>query len=146
MCAAVIGTLWLGSQVTQGQGQPANLKRGRPAGQLKRGQPPDSTAGIQSLAEAGETLAVKSTSEKTGFVTFASSPGRGILVPVDAAAAADQRAMSFVEVYGARSASPIDRSCCCLAPQRRTKSASSTSGSSSCIRVFRSGAASSWST
>src|SRR6185369_3273573 len=42
------------------------------------------------------------TSEKTGLVTFASSPGRGILVPLDAAAPADQRALSFVELYGAR--------------------------------------------
>ena len=89
VCAAVIGTLWLGSQVTQGQGQPANSSAagqpansnaaGQPANSNAAGQPPDSTAGIQSLAEAGETLAVKSTSEKTGFVTFASSPGRGIL-------------------------------------------------------------------
>ena len=87
-------TLWWGSQDTQGQGQPA--------GSTAAGQPADSTAGIQSLAETGEMLAVKSTSEKTGLVTFASSPGRGILLPLDAAAAADQRALSFVELYGAR--------------------------------------------
>jgi len=82
---AVAALLAWGTQVVQGQGRPA-----------------DSAAAIQSLVEPGEALAVKSTSEKTGLVTFASSPGRGILVPQDAAAPAQERALGFVDLYGAR--------------------------------------------
>jgi Zn-dependent metalloprotease len=62
--------------------------------------PADRTAVIPSLAEAGESLAIKSTAKNTGFVTFASSSGRGILVPQGESAPAVERALGFVDLYG----------------------------------------------
>ena len=73
-----------GGQVVSGQGRPA-----------------DDGPSVQSLTEPGEGLAIRGRSTQTGFVTFASSPGRGILLPVQASAAADQRAFGFVDLYGA---------------------------------------------
>ena len=66
-----------------------------------QGRPADDGPSVRSLAEPGEGLAIRGRSTQTGFVTFASSPGRGILLPVQASAAADQRAFGFVDLYGA---------------------------------------------
>jgi Zn-dependent metalloprotease len=55
---------------------------------------------IPSLSEQGESLSIKDVSAQTGFVTFASSSGQGILLPLPATASAEQRAMSFVDTYG----------------------------------------------
>jgi bacillolysin len=52
--------------------------------------------------QAVESLAVKSTSSHTGFVTFAGTSGRGILLPQGANAPADERALGFVDLYGAQ--------------------------------------------
>src|SRR5262249_33169735 len=58
-------------------------------------------ASIQSLAEPGESLAIKSTARDTGFVTFASTPGKGLLVPQASSSPAEERALGFVDLYGA---------------------------------------------
>lgn len=55
---------------------------------------------IESVAEPGQGLAIKDVSAQTGFVTFATSPGNGILLPVAAGASAEERALSFVQAYG----------------------------------------------
>ena len=83
--AMALALAWTGDrQVVSGQGRPA-----------------DDGPSVRSLAEPGEGLAIRGRSTQTGFVTFASSPGRGILLPVQASAAADQRAFGFVDLYGA---------------------------------------------
>src|SRR5262249_9477321 len=58
-------------------------------------------ASIQSLAEPGESLAIKSTARDTGFVTFASTPGKAPLVPQASSSPAEERALGFVDLYGA---------------------------------------------
>src|SRR4051812_199929 len=55
---------------------------------------------IPSLSEQGESLSIKDVSPQTGFVTFASSSGQGILLSLPSTASAEQRAMSFVDTYG----------------------------------------------
>jgi bacillolysin len=55
---------------------------------------------IPSLTERGEELIVRDVSPQTGYVTFASSPGRGILLEVPAVASAESRALAFIESYG----------------------------------------------
>ena len=83
--AMALALAWAGDrQVVSGQGRPA-----------------DDGPSVRSLAEPGEGLAIRGRSTQTGFVTFASSSGRGILLPVQASAAADQRAFGFVDLYGA---------------------------------------------
>lgn len=57
-------------------------------------------AAIESLAEPGERLLVRDTSRETGLVTFASSSGNGLLLPIDAAAPAEARALAFAAQYG----------------------------------------------
>jgi bacillolysin len=61
---------------------------------------PAATPTIQSLTEPGEGLAIQTRSPKTGTVTFASSPGRGVLLSGMAGAPALDRALAFVEQYG----------------------------------------------
>ena len=56
---------------------------------------------IQSLTEPGERLEIRSFSRETGLPTFASSPGRGVLLAVPQGASAETRAMAFVDDYGA---------------------------------------------
>jgi Zn-dependent metalloprotease len=56
---------------------------------------------IASLSEPGEALQIRDRSAATGFVTFAASGGRGILVSVQANAPTETRARSFVAQYGA---------------------------------------------
>ncbi|HEX6099491.1 MAG TPA: M4 family metallopeptidase [Thermoanaerobaculia bacterium] len=56
---------------------------------------------IPSLSEDGEQLAVQQISRHTGHVTFASSPGRGILLSLDPTAPAELRALKFLSTYGA---------------------------------------------
>lgn len=55
---------------------------------------------IPSLTEAGKGLTIRGVSPRTGHVTFASSPG-GILLAVDGNAAAEEKARTFVDAYGA---------------------------------------------
>jgi bacillolysin len=55
---------------------------------------------IQSLTEPGERLDVRTLSPATGLVTFASASGQGMLLPLEAAASAEARALSFVDTYG----------------------------------------------
>jgi Zn-dependent metalloprotease len=55
---------------------------------------------IQSLTEPAEGFAVKDVSAQTGLATFASSPGAGMLLPLDPASPAAARALSFVDAYG----------------------------------------------
>jgi len=57
-------------------------------------------ASIPSLGECRESMVIKDVSPQTGFATFASSPGQGIILPVSAAAPAEERARSFVDNYG----------------------------------------------
>lgn len=56
---------------------------------------------IQSLAEPGEGLTIRSRSERSGLVTFASSQQSGIRVDALATAPAEGRALAFVDQYGA---------------------------------------------
>lgn len=56
---------------------------------------------IPSLSEDGEQLVVRQISRSTGHVAFASSPGRGILLPLDASSSAESRALEFLSIYGA---------------------------------------------
>jgi bacillolysin len=67
-------------------------------------QVPASGAGvpsmIESLLEPGERLDVRDISPHTGLVTFASSAGRGILLPVPESAAPAERALVFIDLYG----------------------------------------------
>ena len=55
---------------------------------------------IQSLGEPGEVLRIHAVARDTGLATFASTPGRGVVVPLDAAAPAEARALAFVDAYG----------------------------------------------
>jgi bacillolysin len=55
---------------------------------------------IPSLIEAGEGLAIVNISNRTGYVTFAGSNGRGILLPLEPTTSAEARALSFVNAYG----------------------------------------------
>ncbi len=61
---------------------------------------PAPSALIPSLLEPGEGLAVRETSPKTGLVTFAVTPGRGLILPGMATASAVDRALVFVDSYG----------------------------------------------
>jgi bacillolysin len=56
---------------------------------------------IPSLSEPREGLDVKQVSPSTGYVTFASATGGGILLSLDPTTSAETRALSFVETYGA---------------------------------------------
>ena len=73
-----------------------------------RGQTPQDTGlrspgqVIDSLAEPGQSLAVRGTSPRSGLVTFASTAGNGLLVPQPETAPALDRALSFVDLYGGR--------------------------------------------
>ena len=55
---------------------------------------------IPSLMESGEGLAIVNVSNQTGYVTFAGSSGRGILLPLEPTTSAEARALSFVNAYG----------------------------------------------
>ena len=70
--------------------------------QAAKGQSPTPAErpSIPSLSEQGESLSVRDISVQTGFVTFASSSGQGILLPLPATASAEDRARSFVDTYG----------------------------------------------
>jgi bacillolysin len=70
------------------------------AGVQGQGLRPMAGSPIPSLTESGEQLTVVSVSAQTGHVTFAASPGRGILLPVESTATAETRALSFVDLYG----------------------------------------------
>ena len=75
------------------------LAAGIPA--LRGQEPPSAQAPtIQSLSEPGAGLAIQTRSPRTGLVTFASSPGRGIQLPGTAGAPAESRALAFVDQYG----------------------------------------------
>ena len=56
---------------------------------------------IQSLAEAGQGLAVLQRSPESGLAVFAAAKGEGILLPVAATDTAADRASVFVDLYGA---------------------------------------------
>jgi bacillolysin len=56
---------------------------------------------IESLAEPGQNLQITDVSTETGFVSFAASRGNGLLLPVDATASPEERALAFVDAYGA---------------------------------------------
>jgi len=56
---------------------------------------------IPSLTEPGQELAIRDVAPETGFVTFAASPGRGILLASPVGTSAENRAMAFIESYGA---------------------------------------------
>lgn len=56
---------------------------------------------IASITEPNEGLSIKQLSPATGHVTFASTPGRGILLSLPANASAEERAMHFARQYGA---------------------------------------------
>jgi bacillolysin len=66
------------------------------------GQAPQApvTPMIQSLSEPGEGLSIRSLSEKSGLVTFASSQRNGIRLDGLAMAPAEGRALAFVDQYG----------------------------------------------
>jgi bacillolysin len=55
---------------------------------------------IQSLSEPGEGLNVRSRSDESGLVTFASSQRGGVLLDGLASAPAEGRALAFVDQYG----------------------------------------------
>ncbi len=57
--------------------------------------------GIPSLSEPGEGLDIRQRSRQTGLVTFASGTRHGVLLPMQAAAPAAERAAKFIELYGA---------------------------------------------
>lgn len=57
-------------------------------------------ANIPSLLESGEGLTIVQVAPQTGHATFASSNGRGILLPVEAATSAEVRAKTFLDLYG----------------------------------------------
>ena len=65
-----------------------------------RGQQQRSAA-IGSLLEPGEELVITGTSPVTARATFASSQGRGILLNVPVNASAAERALAFIDDYGA---------------------------------------------
>jgi len=55
---------------------------------------------IQSLTESNEALVIRHVNPRTGFATFASSPGKGLLLPLPDNAPASARAAHFIDVYG----------------------------------------------
>ena len=65
-----------------------------------RAADPQQPSWIPSLAEPDQGLAIGAVSRQTGLATFASSPGRGILLAVPANATAEERALRFVDSYG----------------------------------------------
>jgi Zn-dependent metalloprotease len=65
------------------------------------GQAPPAPPMIQSLSEPGEGLNIRSRSDKSGLVTFASSQRGGVLLDGLATAPAEGRALAFVDRYGA---------------------------------------------
>ena len=67
--------------------------------QIPQLSPPDATGAIESLSAPGQRLLVRGVS-KTGLVTFASSRD-GIELPLQASVTAEERALSFVDLYGA---------------------------------------------
>lgn len=56
---------------------------------------------IPSLTEPGEGLTIREVSASTGFVTFASSGQKGILLALQPGTSAEARAKNFVDLYGA---------------------------------------------
>ena len=56
---------------------------------------------IPSLSEPGEGLTIRDRATGSGLVSFASTDGNGILVSVQANAATETRARSFIGLYGA---------------------------------------------
>ncbi len=72
----------------------------RPVGaQIQQQLPQEATGAIESLSAPGQRLLIRSVS-KTGLVTFASSRD-GIELPLQASVTAEERALSFVDLYGA---------------------------------------------
>ena len=67
--------------------------------QIPQLSPQDATGAIESLSAPGQRLLIRSVS-KTGLVTFASSRD-GIELPLQASVTAEERALSFVDLYGA---------------------------------------------
>ncbi len=67
-----------------------------------KGQAPAQGAlpAIQSLTEPNERLQIQARAPQSNLVTFASSPGGGLLLPLDASAPAEARAAAFVDAYG----------------------------------------------
>ena len=63
-----------------------------------RGRTPGSS--IPSLVEPREALDVRQVSAVTGYATFATTTGKGLLLPVESSATAETRARSFVDLYG----------------------------------------------
>jgi bacillolysin len=55
---------------------------------------------IASLAEPGQGLSVRDVSRHTGLPTFATSPGKGILLQTEPGASAEERALAFIDNYG----------------------------------------------
>lgn len=70
------------------------------AAALVKGQSDRGLGWIDSINEPGEGLAIQHRSPQTGHVTFASSPGRGVVLPAAASASAEARALRFIEAYG----------------------------------------------
>ena len=68
--------------------------------QIPQLSPPDATGAIESLSTPGQRLLVRGVSKSTGLVTFASSRD-GIELPLQASVTAEERALSFVDLYGA---------------------------------------------
>lgn len=56
---------------------------------------------IPSLTEPAESLTIRDLSVQTGYATFASGSRLGVLLPAAAGVSAEERAMSFVDSYGA---------------------------------------------
>lgn len=67
-----------------------------------QGQVPATAAdtSIPSLVEPSEGLVIRSVSPRSGHATFASSTGKGILLPLPPGTSAEARALSFVDTYG----------------------------------------------
>ena len=62
--------------------------------------PLESMGAIESLSTPGQRLLIRGVSKSTGLVTFASS-GDGIELPLQASVTPEERALSFVDLYGA---------------------------------------------
>lgn len=56
---------------------------------------------IPSIMEPSESLVISDVSAQTGYPTFASSSGGGILLPLEPTSSAEARAASFLNAYGA---------------------------------------------
>ncbi len=67
--------------------------------QIPQLSPQDPTGAIESLSAPGQRLLIRGVS-KTGLVTFAGSRD-GIELPLQASVTAEERALSFVDLYGA---------------------------------------------